>query len=332
MRRGSTKSLTFSVYRGQQITKDRVTDIANPQTQAQMMQRLKVPMVANARSALKELVDHSFEGYAYGESSLKRFSSLNLQTGNLTVTQYVPKNIMDCGLANFVISDGSLPEQKVQLDYNNNDLKSSFFRVFTNLSKAPVVKDEISVKEGESITDELLQQLCNVIGLSADEQLTFLAQTKGDTYAFPSDDDSTEYEGHYHLFVVSRFINNIDKVSNWKIQTDANAGNAEISITDGFMSLTFLLGETQDGHSIEASVTDSYIGNGLEAACCVYSRQENAVWRRSPQRMVVGPTPPIDKSTQDYTNVVYTYLKPSTASAKYLNTGMQGVGITGGNA
>ena len=39
-----------------------------------MAQRALIPIVAAARSALKGLIDHSFEGVAYGEASLKEFS------------------------------------------------------------------------------------------------------------------------------------------------------------------------------------------------------------------------------------------------------------------
>lgn len=39
LRRGSTKTLTFSVLDGQQITKDRVTEVKNPRTDMQMQQR-----------------------------------------------------------------------------------------------------------------------------------------------------------------------------------------------------------------------------------------------------------------------------------------------------
>ena len=81
----STKSLTNQL-RGQQITKDRVTSVSNPQTIAQMDQRLLLPMVANARTRLAGLVDHSFEGVPYGYQSLQKFSSMNLQKGALTVS------------------------------------------------------------------------------------------------------------------------------------------------------------------------------------------------------------------------------------------------------
>jgi hypothetical protein len=99
LRSGSTKSLTFQVYRGQQITKDRVR-IAYDAT--------LIPIVAAARSALKGLVDHSFEGVAYGEASLKEFSKQNLRAGALTVTSYSPNGISNAGFASLIVANGSI--------------------------------------------------------------------------------------------------------------------------------------------------------------------------------------------------------------------------------
>ena len=79
MRRGSTKDHTFSTYRGMQVTKSRVTQVANPQTEFQMRQRLHLVQVANAATKLKGLIDHSFEGVAYGQASIGRFRTMNLQ-------------------------------------------------------------------------------------------------------------------------------------------------------------------------------------------------------------------------------------------------------------
>ena len=108
LRTGSTKSLTFSVYRGTQVTKDRVTRVANPRTYAQMQQRAKVPLVAAARVALAGLVDHSFEGVNYGQASLQKFSSLNLANGALNVASYPPNGVSNMGCADFIVSSGSL--------------------------------------------------------------------------------------------------------------------------------------------------------------------------------------------------------------------------------
>ena len=53
LRKGSTKTLTFSVLDGQQITKDRVTDVKNPRSKAQMEQRCILKTAALAYSTLK---------------------------------------------------------------------------------------------------------------------------------------------------------------------------------------------------------------------------------------------------------------------------------------
>lgn len=108
LRTGSTKSLTFQVYRGQQITKDRVTRISNPRSEAQMKQRALIPIVAASRAALKGLVDHSFEGVAYGDQSLKKFSELNLRAGAIDVVSYSPNGVSNPGFATLKVSAGSL--------------------------------------------------------------------------------------------------------------------------------------------------------------------------------------------------------------------------------
>lgn len=78
LRRGSTKSLTFQVVDGKQVTKDRVTDVKNPRSYAQATQRSKMAAVADAYRALSSICDHSFESVAYGPASRRQFMSLNL--------------------------------------------------------------------------------------------------------------------------------------------------------------------------------------------------------------------------------------------------------------
>ena len=78
LRRGSTKSLTFQVVDGKQVTKDRVTYVKNPRSYAQATQRSKMAAVADAYRALSSICDHSFESVAYGPASRRQFMSLNL--------------------------------------------------------------------------------------------------------------------------------------------------------------------------------------------------------------------------------------------------------------
>ena len=77
LRRGSTKSHTFSVFNGKQITKDRVDTIKNPRSLEQMVNRMYLKTIGLAYSNMKKIVDHSFEGKTYGLQSMMYFSKRN---------------------------------------------------------------------------------------------------------------------------------------------------------------------------------------------------------------------------------------------------------------
>lgn len=77
LRKGSTKSLTFSVYNGKQVTKDRVTQVKNPRSSMQMKQRAIMATAMRAYSAMKEICDHSNEALSYGQKTMNWFISKN---------------------------------------------------------------------------------------------------------------------------------------------------------------------------------------------------------------------------------------------------------------
>ena len=113
LRRGSTKSLTFQVADGKQITKDRVSVVKNPRSQAQMVQRAIMKTASSAYNAGKEIFDHSFEGTTYGMPSMSLFRSLNSQL----LRQSMPNiNISEWEAASndiypnpYIVSKGTLP-------------------------------------------------------------------------------------------------------------------------------------------------------------------------------------------------------------------------------
>ena len=114
LRKGSTKTLTFSVLDGQQITKDRVTDVKNPRSKAQMEQRCILKTAALAYSTLKSIVDHSFEGTTYGAASQRKFMQLN--TAIVRDNAHDGKSLVGFAsykdstpnMGQFIISQGSL--------------------------------------------------------------------------------------------------------------------------------------------------------------------------------------------------------------------------------
>lgn len=109
LRRGSTKSLTFSTFNGKQVTKDRVTDVKNPRTEAQMINRMLNYTAMSAYSAMKEIVDHSFASKSYGLQSMRHFLSRNYSllkygTETLRYSSYKGGVVPSA----FLVSEGSL--------------------------------------------------------------------------------------------------------------------------------------------------------------------------------------------------------------------------------
>lgn len=345
IRRGSTKSLTFSVYRGQQITKDRVTSVRNPQTNGQMEQRLKLPLVSNARSVLKDLVNHSFEGVTYGDESLKYFSQENLRAGNLDILEFVPKGAMDCGLANFVVSKGSL--DAVELfpaeDGGNPAVPTDDVPPYVSLNAFARPLQDANIKQtddyasGKPVPAALLDYIRSEVGLPRESQLTLLLCHEGLSYLYFSAKD-VESTASYHRFVVSRlkFGDDPNGVnSHWVMGLTEHTGEGDnkiltgFTITDGYIKIeTF---ENGANTSICVSFSSNVIGDnedsGIESAAAIVSLQNSdSSWRRSPARMKLMTT----KTSTPYDKVIYSYLHTKASSSKYLNSGVDGVSITGG--
>lgn len=109
LRKGSTKSLTFSVYNGKQVTKDRVAAVKNPRSSLQMKQRAIMATAMRAYSAMKEICDHSNEALSYGQKTMNWFISKNANLLRKSAPQ-ISLSVKD-GFAvpnAYIISEGSL--------------------------------------------------------------------------------------------------------------------------------------------------------------------------------------------------------------------------------
>lgn len=125
LRKGSTKSLTFSTLDGKQITKDRVYEVKNPRTESQMRQRMLMTTVGAAFKMLKSIADHSFEGYSSGMQCMRQFNSRNLNhfkqaaaaKGSVAFNEYKDGDINPLP---FILASGSLPGFVFSFDEKSN--------------------------------------------------------------------------------------------------------------------------------------------------------------------------------------------------------------------
>lgn len=336
LRTGSTKSLTFQVYRGQQITKDRVYRVSNPRTAAQMAQRALIPIVAAARSALKGLVDHSFEGVQYGEASLKEFSALNLRAGALKVTSFSPNGYSNPGFANFIVSKGSIIEP-----YSVSVSSMGF--TLTLPGRYPKIKFSASQEDGSSKQVwkdlEAWAKANNVSLLKPGTQLTFLTMYEEGSVNVSAGNKvrqvPTSAFNICRMYVPngdSDSVNATDINDNWKIDKSLSTSDDEVALINGHGDKLRIETHVNPGSdqlgTVEIIVTpkdgaDETSWNGM---ALILSRKENGVWRRNTSKIEVKLQPENVYTLADY---IDSYAQLKAPSRKYLNTGDESTGING---
>lgn len=162
LRKGSTKSLTFSTLDGKQITKDRVYDVKNPRTESQMRQRMLMTTVGAAYKMLKSIADHSFEGYSSGMQCMRQFNSRNLNRfkqaaaakGSVAFNEYKDGDINPLP---FILASGSLPGFSFKFDDTSN-LEIVGEKDSADITTAEGIYEALGVQRNDLIT------FCTVIG------------------------------------------------------------------------------------------------------------------------------------------------------------------------
>lgn len=162
LRKGSTKSHTYSVLDGQQVTKDRVYDVKNPRTEGQMKQRMLMTTVGAAYKFMKSIADHSFEGKASGMACMREFNSRNLNrfkkaasaNGHVAFNEYKDGDINPLP---FILSAGSLAGFDFKLN-ESSQLEISFAPADADFTTAEGIYAAMGIKKNDLVT------FCSVIG------------------------------------------------------------------------------------------------------------------------------------------------------------------------
>lgn len=273
LRRGSTKSLTFSIYNGKQVTKDRVYEIKNPRTSQQMIQRAYMATAIKAYSAMKEICDHSVENLAYGQKTMNYFIKENL---NMIRAAAKNINISFKGLYpvcnNYIVSKGSLPTINVELDMEK-------FYVMT-----------INKKTGITIGDYF-----NAAGANnAGDMLTFILLV--------SSEIGQKQPSVFYWVRIRRTNENETKAINidenlfskFEIGVDLETNIDNFSPTD-FELVVVVSGDND-------TILRHTATNAVESFAVILSRKQDTNWLRSSQRMLTYPS-----NTYNYEEAIASY-------------------------
>ena len=118
LRTGSTKSLTFQILNGKQITKDRVYSVRNPQTTYQMIQRAVFATVTQAADKMLPIIGISQQGLTNETEARRRWVSQNVKVlreaamrmnkGGAVEAAFAPKGNTQLIPNSYAMSRGSL--------------------------------------------------------------------------------------------------------------------------------------------------------------------------------------------------------------------------------
>ena len=344
LRTGSTIFLTFSVYRGTQVTKDRVTRVANPRTIAQMQQRAKVPLVAAARVALAGLVDRSFEGVPYGQASLQKFSSLNLANGALNVGSYPPNGVSNMGCADFIVSSGSLVNP---FDVDDPNIIGPRVIYLLTLGAAKIFPEMPVGTKGSTVAYFANKAFALNPSWRENSQLTCLNLANEFNYVINNYGGNSVHRS-VPLFkpFISRFVfpdsypageQTVDGLANyhddndyWKLSEAVPAGGADAVTLVGpngeKLEITF---------DHERKVALFFMncvsaGKTLVAECLIFSQLDGTTWKRSNERIMFSKNKLQTVNPFTFTDWMQAYTG-TVVTTKYLNTGNAATGISGQN-
>lgn len=253
--RGSVGDLTFYRRDGQQITRAKVTQVANPRTSLQIIQRMIFGSVVEAYKRMKSICDHSFEGVQYGAKSQARFMSINLKR----LRAYYPISIDPEALAEVDVVN----ELAFALKSNGAAAGTGLIISTGSVPSVPVVTDDGEFK-GFGVTFDsapTIQDVMDAVNARVGDQVTICALV----------DLGTGYEFQKSRYVIDANASAEDLAESWDATGAADAFDP-VKTDVGVLTLT-----AANGGAIIPTTT---IGD-IVAAGCILSRKSGNTWLRS---------------------------------------------------
>lgn len=198
LRRGSTKSHTYSILNGQQITKDRVQTVANPKTQKQQFQRAIMATVMAAYSEMKEIEDHAFQGKKKGSENQREFMSRNLVAMRNAFLQYQDNNTAVANQKYFAVGPKTPTVLPAEWILSHGTMEEQRFLTYEDGNHTLITPSIVSYRSESGGYTSSAGELADDLGIIPGMQITFVCvnATNGPRIY---EVDSADYAG-YHDF------------------------------------------------------------------------------------------------------------------------------------
>ena len=170
---GSTGDFTFKQLNGQTVVSEKVTQVRNPRTSAQMQTRTRFTNIVSMYRGIRPLINYGFESKPRGCSDYNMFVRVNMQQTPVYLTkQQVAGGA--CVAAPYQITQGSLPAIVVTGTGQSGvtDIRLGSLDITSNTTVAQfsqkVVENNADYRYGDQISYFLVKQKVN-----ADTQIPY---------------------------------------------------------------------------------------------------------------------------------------------------------------
>ena len=163
---GSAGNLTFQRSNGMTVVREKVTEVANPRSEAQMRTRTKFTNIVAMYKGIRPLLNHGFESKPNTLSDYNMFVKLNMQRTPIYLTKQAVAGGA-CIATDYQITQGSLPAIVVTGTGQNGvtDIRLGGESLTNNTTvaefSAAVVNNNADYKYGDQISFFLVKQKVN---------------------------------------------------------------------------------------------------------------------------------------------------------------------------
>lgn len=315
--RGSVGDVTFSRLNGIQVARVRNRAPRNPQTPAQMVQRICMSTVGKAYSFMQEICNHSFEGFETGQLSQRKFMEVNvgiMRDKVADVLAYpVEEVVRSSNVCNFSFKNDYAPV------LNQYQISAGSLPSIALVSGEDGYPSVVSFDPGELTPQAITyQDICNLLGLQRGDQLTFIQATHDGSNPGHDRDILTGFR-YARVIMEPASGDMTEKFLSGNAINDPNERNE-----GSFMTISVTNTETSKGlyfviNGVALPADTVHPDRQLAASTVILSRQVGGLWKRSTQFLLprnTGGTLALKSSTL---GLAYDSYNIGAASDLYLN-------------
>lgn len=259
---------------GQRLARIRQTEVKNPKTVAQTIQRLIIATASRAYGRMKTIVDHSFEGITYGGPTQSEF----LKQAANDLRAYFAANYPD-----FQVTD----QKELKGLSWPNDAMGSGIGLMVSRGTLQTIPAEVAsdvLVFGAALTGNTIADVMTALGAKKGDQITICGLSYGEWF-----------ESRY---IINNDATDAQLAVTWDPTGAADAFDAQTSVGDHTLII-------DDSRLVVEDCT---------AYCVILSRKEGNKWLRSTQRLYAVDSAAVWESEADElpANVLLAWMEGTT--------------------